>query len=256
MGEGCYKNRGEIMRTLIGIDDTDNLESRGTGFQARMLGQALMETGLGELKSVTRHQLLVDPRIPYTSHNSSACLSVETNTDIETIIGFCSSYLEQHAAEGSDVGLCVAVHNKIDEQLMSYGARAKKEIISREEAERLAQQYHISLTAHTGTGIGVIGALAAVSLHASGNDGRFLWLPGLRETKASVYDLRTLLKKTSIDRCQTIEGETLDEHSRIAIGEWTKPVFLDYQSTLLVEEVKENDQIYWRTLPKEIVKQY
>ena len=59
---------------LIGIDDTDNLDTRGTGYRARTLAQGLVDAGLAAVHGITRHQLLVDPRIPYTSHNSSACL--------------------------------------------------------------------------------------------------------------------------------------------------------------------------------------
>ena len=61
---------------LIGIDDTDNLETRGTGFRARQLASGLQASALATTHGITRHQLLVDPRIPYTSHNSSACLRV------------------------------------------------------------------------------------------------------------------------------------------------------------------------------------
>jgi hypothetical protein len=72
-----------IMTTqiLIGIDDTDNEETHGTGRRARQLGDRLAADGLAEIDGVTRHQLLVDPRIPYTSHNSSACLLARTTTD-------------------------------------------------------------------------------------------------------------------------------------------------------------------------------
>ena len=45
---------------LIGIDDTDNLESRGTGYRARMLARHLGEAQLGTVTGITRHQLLVD----------------------------------------------------------------------------------------------------------------------------------------------------------------------------------------------------
>ena len=64
---------------LIGIDDTDNLESRGTGFLSRSMGEAITVSGLGITGGITRHQLLFDPRVPYTSHNSSACLEVTTS---------------------------------------------------------------------------------------------------------------------------------------------------------------------------------
>ncbi len=49
---------------LIGIDDTDNLESRGTGHRVRWLGDLLAREDLADIKGITRHQLLVDPRIP------------------------------------------------------------------------------------------------------------------------------------------------------------------------------------------------
>ena len=59
----------------IGIDDTDNLNSRGTGRLARNIAAALSSdfTVLG----VVRHQLLQDPRVPFTSHNSSATILLD-----------------------------------------------------------------------------------------------------------------------------------------------------------------------------------
>ena len=46
------------------------LETHGTGRRARQLGEVLAADGLAEVDGITRHQLLIDPRIPYTSHNS------------------------------------------------------------------------------------------------------------------------------------------------------------------------------------------
>lgn len=60
---------------LVGIDDTDDHWSPGTGRRARALLHELAAAGLGAPAGATRHQLLVDDRIPYTSHNSSACLA-------------------------------------------------------------------------------------------------------------------------------------------------------------------------------------
>jgi hypothetical protein len=64
-----------IMTTqiLIGIDDTDNAETHGTGRRARQLGERLAADGLAEVDGITRHQLLIDPRIPYTSPANRAC---------------------------------------------------------------------------------------------------------------------------------------------------------------------------------------
>ena len=69
------------MRVFIGFDDTDNEDSDfGTGKVARWYVK-LISVG-GRVWGVVRQQLLVDPRIPYTSHNSSACVVVDIEDPI------------------------------------------------------------------------------------------------------------------------------------------------------------------------------
>jgi len=67
------------MNLYISIDDTDNKESFGTGRMARMLAQSLAEQGVIDHPSITRHQFLIHPEIPYTSHNSCATIKVEAD---------------------------------------------------------------------------------------------------------------------------------------------------------------------------------
>src|SRR5690242_12631799 len=97
------------VNVLIGIDDTDNLQSRGTGFLAQRLLASLEEEGLGSGAGATRHQLLVDPRIPYTSHNSSACICWNGGPEprVDEIVRRCGELLEAESAPGSDPGLIV-----------------------------------------------------------------------------------------------------------------------------------------------------
>ena len=46
------------MRILIGIDDTDNKDSRGTGYNSRQLAAAIESNNLGKVHGITRHQYL------------------------------------------------------------------------------------------------------------------------------------------------------------------------------------------------------
>ena len=73
------------MQILISIDDTDNLDSRGTGEIASLIAEAVQQKGWGTTGMVTRHQLLVHPDIPYTSHNSAMCFTAEIGA--ECLIG-------------------------------------------------------------------------------------------------------------------------------------------------------------------------
>ena len=79
------------MRFFVGIDDTDNLESRGTGYVGRTMAELIVANGLGSTGAISRHQLLFDPRVPYTSHNSSLCIEVETSKPDE-LLNFMISY--------------------------------------------------------------------------------------------------------------------------------------------------------------------
>src|SRR5215510_12504082 len=109
------------MRFLVGIDDTDNLESKGTGHRARQLSEALAAGGLAPL-GVTRHQLFFDSRIPYTSHNSSACIEVDGATDArDHIVTLARSFLLEQSAPGSDAGLCVSAVEAVAERVTAFG---------------------------------------------------------------------------------------------------------------------------------------
>jgi hypothetical protein len=236
------------MNLLIGVDDTDNLESRGTGYRVRQLMNWLDESELAIPKGITRHQLLVDPQIPYTSHNSSACLAVETE-NAEDVWEACREYLLRESALGSDAGLCLAQWEFVTAQVMTFGSRAKLEVLNMPEAEQTASNAGIRLAGLTGTGGGIIGALAGVGLRCAGEDGRFLWLPGLRELRGA-YPVAQICATSHIDRVCTLEGADLSPETSVDVGEWVRPVLRNGQSTLYVEE--QNHE--WHILTKEHIK--
>ena len=236
------------MKLLIGVDDTDNLESRGTGYRVRQLANWLLENELGVPRGITRHQLLVDPQIPYTSHNSSACVSIET-MNADDVWEASREFLLREVAPGSDVGLCLAEWDTILEEVQSFGRRAKAEVLTIVEAQRTAAISGIRCEGLTGTGGGVIGALAGIGLHRAGEDGRFLWLPGLRELSGA-YLVAQICSTGHIDRVCTLEGADLSPETLVDVGEWVRPVLRSGQSTLYVEE--QNHE--WYILPKERIK--
>jgi len=164
---------------LIGLDDTDNPDSRGTGHLARLLSAECGCRGMRPL-GVTRHQFLLDERIPYTSHNSGACVAVETDDGVRGG-GFAFEFVANLAASDSDPGVCVAEARQVTAEMVAFGRGATERIVETGEAQRVAREAGISLRPVGGTGLGVIGALGSVALRAHGNEGRYIDLPGLRE---------------------------------------------------------------------------
>jgi hypothetical protein len=220
------------MRFFVGIDDTDTLDApRGTGKLARWLGQRLPAgcTTTG----VVRQQLLVDPRIPYTSHNSSACLIVEADEGLqEQIIARAVDHLGEYFLAGSDPGLCVATEAQARSPLlMAFAKTCTEQCVTRDDARRVAAGIHLS--AHGGTGDGIIGAVAAVGLTASGWYGRFIDFGRVRDLPQEVRVSRLAeegIDVLSIDRdaCIPAAGD------RVLTFGWVRPRLMGGLAVLMV----------------------
>jgi hypothetical protein len=241
------------MRIFVAIDDTDNLTSKGTGFRARELAALLQEKNCGQIIGVTRHQLYVHKNIPYTSHNSSACISLESSHEkTNRIIELSANYLLEKAAEGSDAGLCVCEEFKVNEELKTYALNAKQEVLTMETAKELAKKYDIFLEGYTGTRQGIIGSLAAVGLHAAGNDGRFLLTKGMREIFGK-YSAEEILKITGVQAIKTLTNKNLFTFETVNLTEWWRPVLKNSRAVLYVEPVNNVENEY-TVIPKDLIK--
>jgi tRNA(Ile2) C34 agmatinyltransferase TiaS len=195
------------MICFIGMDDTDTLESRGTGRLARQVAGCLAEDF--RVLGVVRHQLWHDRRVPYTKNNSSATLVLEAGdpADLEVIFRRVKEVMLADFQPGSDPGLCVAA--EVPEEITRFGRRAKVELVSQAEARRLAGKHGIRLAGLGGTEGGVIGALAGVGLAASGEDGRYV-LVGKTRDLAGLQPVAAVLA-AGVDRLQTADGQPVTQ---------------------------------------------
>jgi hypothetical protein len=253
------------MKILLSIDDTDNLESRGTGEIASLIAAALEEKGWGSASFVTRHQLLVHPDIPYTSHNSAMCFVAEIEEGhLDQITAFAKDFLNHECAEGSDPGLCVAVLDRLAsaDDLIAFGQRAKLEVISMQEAFDLAGRLGVHLSKHGGTGQGVIGALAGAGLRLWGNDGRLKGCLKFAET-GSVLRVADLLDHPGVEEVRCVAGGVVGADDLVEVGEKPKTVLLNGAAVLLVSAVQgsgygdgESSRTTWQTLHRKQLRGY
>ena len=224
------------MKLLICIDDTDNLDSIGTGQLLENLCAELEKRNLAKGGFVTRHQLLIHEDIDYTSHNSSMCCALETE-DAAAVTEAAKAYLEANAAPGSDPGLCILQLRSGEhyDRLTAFGRRAQTEVLKKADAYEAAGLFSetLSLTEHGGTGDGVIGALAGVGLRLSGSDGRIKGK--LRpETDGEVLTAEQFCAKYGVEQIVTESGVPLERNARILFREPTKAVLLNHKVTLVV----------------------
>ena len=201
------------MRVYVGFDDTDNHQSDfGTGKLTRHFENLLPEGC--SLWGVVRQQLLVDDRIPYTSHNSSACAVVEIDDPslMEHIIHQAVDHLEKHSAEGSDPGLCVVREgDPVLKHLISFGRSCTAQVMTQQDVLKIANGTHLS--GHGGTNDGIIGAAAAVGLTVSGWSGRFI----------EFGDLRNFPERTTVKEMEDfgIRVVSLDRNAMVPDGDDT-----------------------------------
>lgn len=253
------------MKILVSIDDTDTIKKDdvdviGTGELAGMIAEAIEKNKWGRCAGITRHQLLIHPDIPYTSHNSSMCFEADLDSAfLSPLIDFAADFLACESTPDSDPGLCVAVTERISRPnwLISFGYMAKNYIKTKEEAYDLARKLNIHLSEHGGTGQGIIGALAGAGLRLSGNDGRF---KGKMKTKATddVITAGDICSQGKVDKVKCLEeGITLQDNVPIIMGDFVKTVLLYGKSVLPVYPIyEEGNRVGWHTYTKKQLKDF
>ncbi len=197
---------------FVGIDDTDTLDSRGTNQLAKHLARMLEPHYF--CVRIVRHQLLIDDRVPYTSKNGSASLWLEpvTTTDLQDLIETLRAAMRREFIPGSDPGLCVTTDVPVS--VVNFAHRCQSELVRIDEALEVARQTELHLEGLGGTCDGVIGALAAVGLAATANDGRVVHWEGMDGDLSGLQPIsevtrRAVLIRSELDATEITEG-TID----------------------------------------------
>jgi tRNA(Ile2) C34 agmatinyltransferase TiaS len=220
------------MTLYIAIDDTDTCESRGTGRLARAIATNLSESGI-RVTGVSRHQLLVHPDIPFTSHNSCAVIHVENGRDPGSLFELVKNLMLDDFIEGSDPGLAVSRKVDLHPDILEFGLRAKRHVLTQEIARSLARRTEVLLEGLGGTNGGVIGALAGLGLAATGMDGRYVQLGNLRDLSGDIKAEDILA--SGVSRIRTLSEEDITT-GIIRVRKFPKPAIRGGRPVLYVKE--------------------
>ena len=240
------------MEILICIDDTDDLtKATSTGKIADAIEKKLLKNGVAsESFGITRHQLLLDDRIKYTSHNSSMCLRAVRNENIydlteaaikeieKEITKICVDVILELKSAESDPGLCVFFPEKLPnkEKLISFGLSGQNIILTKDMAYGFAEKEGIHLSEHGGDGSGVIGAICGAGLRLSGFDGWFRGKIELAEAgiKGRTVSARELTEKTGIP--VLCDGMCLKSDEEVEVEEKIKCLLMNHQKVIAVQK--------------------
>lgn len=197
------------MTTYVAVDDTDSLNSRGTGRLARSIAAACAEHY--PVLGVSRHQLFVHDSIPYTSHNSCAVIHLagDDRSAADHAGAIAEEVMMADFIEGSDPGLCWAVDAQVTPPLVAYAQDAQRIVLNQDRARTLARNLGIPLKGLGGTEDGVIGSLAGIGLASTKYDGRYLLCGTVRDLvePCPVADLL----EAGVDEIHTLDGRRVEE---------------------------------------------
>ena len=236
----------------IGLDDTGKPGQTGTGELALALGLRVLSLSLARLLHISMHPLLSPCEdLPGCSLNQAFCLTFDGDAirfrelELESRV-----FVNRNFQAGSRPGLALARQDQVSERILNYAKACRMMPMLRSDAQQLARENGITLTAFSGDGRGTIGALAAIGWRRQGNDGAITWMPGLAKLKG-VMTLTGILQDCTFDLVRTVRGKTPFFEDRIQLGEGVTPLLKNDRTLLLLEAAPRNADWEWTAIGPE-----
>ena len=229
---------------VIGVDDTDDPESGGTGPLVRALAVRVEDEGFGSSLGVTRHRLLESAKIASTGRNSALALTVETERGFDEMEDYAVAFVREFAERGADPGVAVLSRHSDMPHILAFGRRSQQEVMKLPDAELFASEGNVRLRALGAKQRGTIGALAAAGLRAGGGDGHYIALRGLEDVRGRVTagQIRTATAIAKV--LDEASGEELDRDDGVDAGEGLWPRLVGGEPVLLTVR-SEDDRKLW-----------
>lgn len=235
-------------RLLLGLDDTDGLDSPGTGALALEIADRLAAQPWAMVGVVSAHQLYTHHDVPYTTYNRAMAFPMRVAAGYETEVqALATACLKAFVGPGANPGLCLVVLDDLDNEaaLLDYAWCAKDRVLGIPVAHAIARRLGITLLDRGGNGAGVIGALAACGLRLSGDDGRVLSRLPL-PADGGRWSVGELIERSGIRTVLSVRGEPVKPHEVVQVGPEVWPILRDERAVLLVTEALVGDAP-WRT---------
>ncbi len=225
------------MKIFVAIDDSRQLDGAKAGETASILTKFIAEKGWGKCAIPSRHRLFSHPDTGCKKHNTARSFSADIADEyLDDFIDHACKLIIRNGSLDSNAGLAVAVPElmKNPEDLIDYAYRAKEEVISKTEALEFGKQPGIYLLELSGSGQGIIGALAGAGLRITGNDGQFRGKLHIGTGEDYIATVSEIVNKTYVEQVKNMDFENLGDEECVRMGEKVKVVLLDNKYTLMV----------------------
>jgi hypothetical protein len=106
--------------------------------------------------------------------------------------------------------------------LLDLAKRAQREVLDLPGFDAALERERLEIRWTGDTGQGRIGAASGVALRASGDDGRFIALRGIRDLDGTLAT-GEILARSGVERVESEAGEPLPDDAPVRTGGWVRP---------------------------------
>ncbi len=236
------------MQVYICLDDTDDISKHtSTGAIAQKVAQTLQRQGALLEEGISRHQLLLHPEIPYTSHNSAMCMALvfRDGPSLSALYDIVAPVILAAYAPGASPGLAVYRPGTMQDtqRLIRFGYRAKREVLTKADAYAAASDCKTVLLRELGgSGMGIIGALAGIGLRISRCDGTFRGKYG-QDLAGRTVTAGTVCRALDLHQILDHNGQTLPAFTEVRIEDYTKIALIAGKRCALVSHVRDSTPV-------------
>ena len=175
-------------------------------------------------------------------------LRYATSAELAILIDQVRDVMRGWFIEGSDPGLCVTL--VVPDAIQAFGRRCQHEIIDEKDARVLAARLGVHLEGLGGTEQGVIGALAAVGLAATGEVGRVVQLEhGRIPTNSGPQQAAAIHDRGGGRDWQDIDsGALVATAGVVEIGKHLRPNIRGGRIVMFVASAEAGESATWRAV--------
>lgn len=225
------------MKIYVAIDDSMQLDGGKAGVTASSLAKAIEDNEWGTCSIASRHRLYPNPITGCKKHNTARSFSADIKEEkLNEFIGYACKMIKEVVTPESNTGFAVVVPEQMEntDELIEYAYKTKEELVNKDQALELAKKPGIYLFALSGSGQGIIGALAGAGLNMTGNDGQFRGKLEMSKEEYYIATVKEIIEKTYVEQVKNMDFENLGNDEYVRMGEKVKVVKLDDKYTLMV----------------------
>lgn len=237
------------MKIYVAIDDLRQIDGGKAGAAASSLTRIIEDNSWGTCSIPSRHRLYPHPSTGCKKHNTARSFAADIKDEyLPEFIDYARNMIKTVATPDSHTGLAIVVPQQMEntDELINFAYKAKEELVTKAETLELAKKPGIYLFALSGSGQGIIGALAGAGLNMTGNDGQFRGKLELSKEEYYIATVKEIIEKTYVEQVKSMDFESIGEDEYVRMGEKVKVVRLDDKYTLMVFPT-EIDYPKWQT---------